>query len=100
VEADNEITVIKPEVRHLTKEEKVILEPSAPYTNTQIGGAERSGGVIKDKTHTMAIASILLEELWPEMSHAGAYLHNRTPKYTYNWKSPYDRSHMLLIGMV
>ena len=94
VEADNEITIIKPEVKaYLTNEEKVIIEPSAPYTNSQIGGAERSGGVIKSKIRTIAIASKLPEELWPEMSRAAVYLHNRTPNYTYNWKSPYDRFH-------
>jgi hypothetical protein len=92
VEADNEITIVKPEVKaYLTYTQKVIVEPSAPYTNSQIGGAERSGGVVKDKIRTMAIASNLPEELWPEMSRAGVYLYNRTPKYTYNWKSPYDR---------
>ena len=94
VEADNEITTVKPEVKaYLINEEKVIVEPSAPYTNSQIGGAERSGGAIKDKVRTMAIASKLPEELWPEMFHATVYLHNRTPTYTYNWKSPYDRFH-------
>lgn len=94
VEADNEITTVKPEFKaYLINEEKVIVEPSAPYTNSQIGGAERSGGAIKDKVRTMAIASKLPEELWPEMFRAAVYLHNRTPTYTYNWKSPYDRFH-------
>lgn len=30
-------------------------------------------------------------ELWPEISRAAVYLYNRTPKYVYNWKTPYDR---------
>ena len=56
VEADNEITTVTPEVKaYLINEEKVIVEPSAPYTNSQIGGAERSGGAIKDKVRTGAI---------------------------------------------
>ena len=29
--------------------------------------------------------------LWPEVVRAAVYLYNRTPKYIYNWKSPYDR---------
>ena len=33
----------------------------------------------------------LLEELWPEITKAVVYLYNRCPKYTYNWKTPYDQ---------
>jgi hypothetical protein len=41
----------------------------------------------------MAIGANLPDELWPEVSRAAVYLHNRKPKYTYNWKTPYDRFH-------
>jgi hypothetical protein len=74
----------------------VKVEPSAPYTRAQLGHAERSGGVVKERIRTMAIGANLPEGLWPEISRAAMYLHNRTPKYTYNWKSPYDRFHTYL----
>jgi hypothetical protein len=88
VEVDNELTTQKPDVRNYLEFMKV-----EPYTQGQNGGAERSGGVLKDEIRTMAIAANLPDELWPEISRAAVYLHNRKPKYTYNWKSPYDRFH-------
>ena len=89
---DIELADRKPEVRaYLEKKEFMIIEPSAPYTGAELGSA--LGGVAKDKTRTMAIATNFPDNLWPEMSRAAVYLHNRTPKYTYNWKSPYDRFH-------
>jgi hypothetical protein len=94
VEVDNELTTQKPDVRnYLENTEFMKVEPSAPYTQGQNGGAERSGGVLKDEIRTMAIAANLPDEIWPEISRAAVYLHNRKPKYTYNWKSPYDRFH-------
>jgi hypothetical protein len=92
-EVDNELTSQKPEVEAYLNSQFMKVEPSAPYTGAQLGGAERSGGVVKEKIRTMAIGANLPEKLWPEISRAAVYLHNRTPKYTYNWKSPYDRFH-------
>ena len=34
--------------------------------------------------------------LWPEINRAAVYLQNRTPSYTYNWKTPYERFHTYL----
>ena len=65
-----------------------LIEASAPYTQAQNGGAERSGGVIKDKARAMI--GKLPEELWPEIYRSAVYLWNRTPRYMYEWKSPYE----------
>jgi Reverse transcriptase (RNA-dependent DNA polymerase) len=93
-ELDNELTSQKPDVQaYLENAEFMRVEPSAPYTGAQNGGAERSGGVLKNEIRAMAIGANLPDELWPEVSRAAVYLHNRTPIYTYNWKSPYDRFH-------
>jgi hypothetical protein len=41
---DIELADRKPEVRaYLEKKEFMIIEPSAPYTGAELGGAERSG---------------------------------------------------------
>jgi hypothetical protein len=73
------------------------IEPSSPYTGPQNGAAERSGGVIKDKSCAMSKEGARLPaKLWPEISRAAVYLHNRTPRYMYNWKTPYDRFHTYL----
>jgi hypothetical protein len=91
VECDNEITEVKPKVRTWLENKAVKIEPSAPRTQSQNGGAERSGGVIKMKGQAMRSSSKFPEFLWPEISRAAVYLYNRTPKYIYNWKSPYER---------
>src|SRR5208282_554090 len=57
VECDNEIITIKPQVQKWLQLRSVKLEPSAPYTQDQNGGAERSGGVIKEKGRAMRSSS-------------------------------------------
>jgi len=44
----------------------------------------------------MRVGAKLLAELWPEISKAVVYLYNRTPRYDYNWKTPYDRFHTFI----
>jgi hypothetical protein len=45
VAVDNELTTQKPDVKnYLENIEFMKVEPSAPYTQGQNGGAERSGG--------------------------------------------------------
>ena len=93
IECDNEIVDQKPKVRDFLEKppRSIRLEPSAPYTQAQNGGAERSGGVIKNKARAMKIGSNLPPFLWVEIYRCAVYLYNRTPKYVYNWKSPYER---------
>ena len=55
IECDGEITATKPEVARWCTAHAIRLEPSAPDTQAQNGGAERSGGVIKDKARTMRL---------------------------------------------
>jgi hypothetical protein len=53
VEIDNELNTQKPEVKaYLENKQFMKVEPSAPYTGSQLGGAERSGGVVKEKIRT------------------------------------------------
>lgn len=90
IEADNEITSVKPEVERWLAAQGIVVEPSAPYTQAQNGGAERSGGVNKEKARAMRLDANLSWELWPEVTRAAVYLYNRTPNYTNNWKTPYE----------
>ena len=64
------------------------IEPCAPYTQAQNGGAERSGGMVKDKARAMV--GRLPKVLWPEVYKASVYMWNRTPRYMYDWKSPFE----------
>ena len=90
IECDGEITTTKPEVSRWCTACAIILEPSAPDTQAQNGGAERSGGVIKDKARAIRLDANLPWELWPEITRAAVYLYNRTPNYANAWKSPYE----------
>ena len=63
------------------------FEPSAPDTQAQNGGAERSGDMVKAKTRTMRAGANLPEELWPHIVGAAVYLHNRTPRRGNEWRS-------------
>jgi hypothetical protein len=66
------------------------MEPSAPNTQAQNGGAERSGGVVKEKARANRLGANLPRDMWPEIVRATVYLHNRTPNYRNAWRSPYE----------
>ncbi|RYP32481.1 hypothetical protein DL768_011137 [Monosporascus sp. mg162] len=66
------------------------LEPSALHTQAQNGGAERSGGVIKEKATAMRSGAKLPSFLIVYIFKAAVYLYNRTPKYALFWQSPYE----------
>ncbi|KJZ68491.1 hypothetical protein HIM_12117 [Hirsutella minnesotensis 3608] len=89
IECDNELISQKPGVEDYLRGRSFKIEPSAPYTQDQNGGAERSGGVIKDKARAMR--GKLPTDLWVEITKAATYLNNRTPKYRIRWKTPYEQ---------
>jgi hypothetical protein len=93
IECDNEITTQKPAVRRFIESLSIKVEPSPPYTQELNGGAERSGGVVKDKSRSMRAGSKLPSALWKEIVRTAVYLLNRTPRWQYYWKTPYDRFH-------
>ena len=88
VECDNEITS-REEV--VAKFKGISFEPSAPDTQAQNGGAERSGGVVKERARTLRCAANFPEFLWPEITKAAVYLLNRTPTQKGAWRTPYER---------
>jgi hypothetical protein len=70
------------------------IKPSAPNTQGQNGGAERSGGVLKDKERAMRVKARLPYALWPEIGKTVVYLYNRIPNYgdsDIRWKFLYTR---------
>lgn len=93
IECDNEITMVRPSVGAYLQSLQIRLEPSPVYTQSQNGAAERSGGVVKEKARAMCSGANLPEMLWKEIVRAAVYLLNRTPRYQYRWKTPYDRFH-------
>ncbi|KAM4063250.1 reverse transcriptase (RNA-dependent DNA polymerase) [Hirsutella rhossiliensis] len=58
----------------------ISAEPSSPNTQSQNGGAERSGGALMERARKMRIAAKLPHDLWKETVEAACYLKNRTPR--------------------
>ncbi|KID83330.1 polyprotein [Metarhizium guizhouense ARSEF 977] len=79
------------EVRKELKLRSIDAKKSAPNTQAQNGGAERSGGAIMEKARTMRIAANLPHNLWNDIVEAACYLRNRTPLERNKWHSPFER---------
>jgi hypothetical protein len=93
VKCDNEIEKHSQVVKFLASK-SIRIELSAPNTQGQNNGAERSGGVLKDKERAMRVGARLPHALWPEIGKIAVYLYNRTPNYgnsDIRWKSFYTR---------
>ena len=84
IECDNKITTVKPQVERWLNTKGIIVEPSALDTQAQNRGAERSGGVNKEKARAIRLDANLSWELWPEITRAAVYLYNRTLNYINN----------------
>jgi hypothetical protein len=78
------------EARRWRGDQGLAVEPSAPDNQAQNGGAERSGGVIKEKSRAMRLDANLPWELWPEVMRSAVWLYNQTPRYSNRWRSPYE----------
>jgi hypothetical protein len=66
----------------------------APNTQGHSGGAERSGGVLKNKERAMHVKARLPHALWPEIGETAIYLCNKFPNYgdsNTRWKFSYTR---------
>jgi hypothetical protein len=80
VKCDNEIEKHL-QVAEFLASKSIRIEPLAPNTKGQNGGAERSGGVLKDKERAMRVKARLPYALWLKIGKTAVYLYNRTPNY-------------------
>jgi hypothetical protein len=93
VECDNKIEKHSQVAKFLASK-SIRIKLSAPNTQDQNSGAERSGGVLKDKERAMRIGARLPHALWPEIGKTAVYLYNRTSNYgdsDTRWESSYTR---------
>jgi hypothetical protein len=74
IECDNEIFMKRKAVLTWLESRFIKVEPSPPYVKEPDGAAERSGGVIKDKSRSMRHTAKLPAGLWPEIDRAAVYL--------------------------
>jgi hypothetical protein len=80
VECDNKIEKHS-QIAEFLASKSIRIKLSAPNTQGQNGGAERSRGVLKDKKRAMRVKARFLHALWPEIGKTAVYLYNRTPNY-------------------
>jgi hypothetical protein len=97
IECDGEMTKAAA-YKAFSTEMGFIWEPSAPRTQSQNGGAERSGGVFKEKVRAMGLGAAFPVKLWREMSKTAIYLLNRQPREWIDWKTPYQEFFTKLRG--
>jgi hypothetical protein len=93
VEYDNEIEKHS-QVAEFLASKSIRIELLAPNTQGQNGGAERSGGVLKDKERVMRVKARFPHALWPKIGKTAVYLYNRTLNYgdsDTRWKFLYIR---------
>jgi hypothetical protein len=93
VKCDNKIEKHS-QIAEFLASKSIRIEPSAPNTQGQNGGAERSRGVLKDKKRAMRVKARLPYALWPKIGKTAVYLYNRTFNYgdsDTRWKSLYTR---------
>jgi hypothetical protein len=93
VECDNKIEKHS-QIAEFLASKSIRIELSAPNTQGQNGGAERSRGVLKDKERAMRVGARFPYALWPKIGKTAVYLYNRTPNYgdsDTRWESFYIR---------
>jgi hypothetical protein len=93
IEMDNEVFEKRAKVMGYLASKRIRCEPSAAYTQSQNGAAERSGGVVKAKINAMRQEVKFPTSLWREITRTAIYLLNRTPRWQYDWQTPYERYH-------
>jgi hypothetical protein len=92
-QCDGELFSQRRAVREFLESKHIKIEPLAPNTQAQNGGAERLGGAVKEKMRVMRTSAKLPQSLWPEIGRTTVYLNNRTPSYRLDWKTPYYKFH-------
>jgi hypothetical protein len=80
VEYNNEIEKHS-QVAEFLASKSIGIEPSAPNTQGQNGGAERSEGVLKNRKRAMRVKARLPYALWLKIGKTAVYLYNRTSDY-------------------
>jgi len=80
-------------VRSYCAQEGITFEIRAPHIPEQNGAAERSRRTLIKRARTMRTAANLPITLGPECYIAAAYILNRTPTRTLQWKTPFEMAY-------
>ena len=90
IRLDNGKELVNEKLKKLVNEKGMTLEPSAPYSPSQNGVAERFNRTLLEMGNTMLFAAKLPPRLWEfSISHA-VYVRNRSPTHALSGKTPYE----------
>lgn len=65
-------------------------ETIIPHVHEQVGDVERENRTLFEKAQCMRLSSGLPDEFWAETMETAAYIANRSPSSTRNFKSPFE----------
>jgi hypothetical protein len=92
MQSDNE-TGFGQHWKNIISSKGITFQSSPPYTQSQNGFAERSGGVILDMARRIHVASQLPLELWPEFIAITIRILNRLGIRRNDWITPFEYVH-------
>ena len=87
---DNGKELINGKLKEWAAENGITLEPTAPYSPSQNGVAERFNRTLLELARAMLLEKNLPTFLWDEAVAHAAYLRNRAPTKALNGKTPYE----------
>src|SRR5688572_12212394 len=87
---DNGRELINEKLINFAREEGITIEPTAPYSPSQNGVAERFNRTLMELARAMLFEKGLPEFLWDEAVAHAAYLRNRAPTRALKGKTPYE----------
>jgi transposase InsO family protein len=87
---DNGKELINEKLEGLARSEGIIIKPTAPYSPSQNGVAERFNRTLLELARAMLYARNLPHFLWDEAVAHAAYLRNRAPTRALEGKTPYE----------
>ena len=90
---DNGKELINQKLEELARHEGITIEPTAPYSPSQNGVAERFNRTLLELARAMLFAKDLPKFLWDEAVAHAAYLRNRAPTRALEGKTPYEAWH-------
>ncbi|KAJ2913904.1 hypothetical protein MD484_g6523, partial [Candolleomyces efflorescens] len=87
---DNGAELINSELENMARQEGIVVEPTAPYSPSQNGVAERFNRTLLELARAMLIEKSLPLFLWDEAVRHAAYLRNRAPTRALDGMTPYE----------
>lgn len=77
-------------MKRVMAEEKITFQKSEPHTPEHNATAERLNREIQEKVRALLYSAKMPVHFWPFALHFMIHVHNRTPKASINFRTPYE----------